>query len=102
MQLKDFIRETLTNITQGVEEANGEGGNRFQLSNKPNLKGISGTGVDFEVSVVATDSQSEGGNAGFGIKVASLFNAGVGMDSQEETSNQIAHTLRFQVFIAEK
>lgn len=110
MLLKDFIKETLVNITQGVEEAN-EVSNRFELSDKVHAsKGISGTNVEFEVNVIATESATKNkegkASAGISVKLASFLNAEAGgggaMSKEDANSNQSSHSLKFQVFISEK
>lgn len=110
MELKDFIRETLLNISQGVEEAN-ETSQRFELSDQVHSgKGINGTSVEFEVGVIAEEStvKNKEGKANSGIKVgfANLFNAQAtiagGTSKQSDNTNQSTHRLKFQVFIKEK
>jgi hypothetical protein len=110
MLLKDFIKETLINITQGVEEAN-QTANRFELSDQVHRgKGINGTNVEFEIGVIITEASSKSkdgkANAGISVKVANLFNAeagvGGGLSNESTEANQNTHNLKFKVFITEK
>lgn len=101
MLLKEFIKETLLSITQGVAEAN-KVEDRFQLSEHTHKsKGIEGSRVEFEVSVIASDTEAEGGKAGVGIQIAHIFKAGADVNSSSEKLNQSTHRLKFEVFVAD-
>jgi hypothetical protein len=108
VQLKDFIKETLLNITQGVQEAN-EVTNRFELSDQVHgAKRINGTSVEFEVGVVVTESttQNKEDKAGGGVNISVMnmgFKAGASGSKTDQTdnANQSAHNLKFQVFVSE-
>ena len=59
MELKDFIKNALTNIVEGVEEANKKY-DRFRLNTNVHDKIGSGQTVDFDVSVIVGESSKEG------------------------------------------
>jgi hypothetical protein len=97
MELKDFIKNTLLDIVNGVEEANKEM-NRFHLSSHKHYEtGESGQKVEFDVSVIITESSENDINGG--IKVA-LVNLGGGFKESEK--NQNTHKIKFEVFVSER
>lgn len=100
MELKDFIKHTLLDIVNGVEEANKEK-SRFYLSNHMHNQQGSGQKVEFDVSVMITAS-SENDIQG-GIKVAFVnIGAKIGAETKEAETNQNIHKIKFDVFISEK
>lgn len=97
MELKDFIKRALLDIVTGVEEANTEK-NRFKLtSHVHHGTGESGQKVEFDISVIASETLEN--NKGGGIKVA-VANIGVAQKTSE--LNQNTHKIKFEVFISEK
>ncbi|MFM7023597.1 MAG: hypothetical protein ACKOXB_11535 [Flavobacteriales bacterium] len=97
MELKDFIKHTLLDVVNGVEEANIEK-NRFQLvSHRNHGTGESGQKVEFDISIVVNESTEN--NFKGGIKVA-LANLGAG--KKESETNQNVHKIKFEVFILAK
>lgn len=97
MELKDFIKRTLVDIVNGVEEANLEK-NRFRLTSQiHHTTGESGQKVEFDVSVIVNESSDT--DIKGGIKVA-LVNLGGGV--KESQSNQNLQKIKFEVFISEK
>lgn len=101
MLLKEFIKETLLSITQGVAEAN-KVEDRFQLSEHTHQsKAIEGSRVEFEVSIIASDTEVEGGKTGVGIQIANIFKAGADVNASSEKLNQSTHRLKFEVFVAD-
>jgi len=96
MELKNFISQTLINITQGVDEAN-KATKRFKLASATHAQYGQGQEVEFDVSVtVAQDSQ---GNLGGKIGVAL---ANISGDIKQVESNQNTHRMKFKIFITEK
>lgn len=96
MELKDFIKQTLLDITMGVDEAN-KIANRFELSSDMhNRTGESGQRVEFDVTVVANESTGSGVKGG--INVVGL---GIGGTTTESDSNEHTQKIKFQVFISE-
>lgn len=97
MNLKDFIKQALLDVVNGVEEANQEK-DRFRLTiHKHGGTGESGQKVEFDVSLMVTEVAENDINGG--IKVA-LVNLGGGR--KESESNQNVHRIKFEVFVTEK
>lgn len=95
MELKQFISETLINITQGVEEANKKS-KRFKLASGFHDKLGSGQEVEFDVQLnVSRDSKDEI-NGKIGIALASISS-----DIKQSEVNQNTHRMKFKVFITE-
>lgn len=95
MELKDFIKHTLLDIVNGVEEANKEK-NRFHLNmlNHPGIK-KRGQNIEFDVSIIVNESSEK--NLSGGIKVVSI---NIGGQQKEAESNQNVHKIKFEVFVA--
>ncbi|MCJ8209526.1 hypothetical protein MUY27_07385 [Mucilaginibacter sp. RS28] len=97
MELKDFIKQSLLDIVNGVEEANQEK-NRFRLtSHIHHGTKESGQRVEFDVSVVVNETSEN--SAKGGIKIA-FANIGGGL--KQSDSNQNIQKIKFDIFIAEK
>lgn len=102
MELKQFIKDALINIVDGVEDANKEH-NRFKIIGvKHNETGIDGIYADFDVSIIVNESSS--GKAEGNAHVSFLNVVSAGIDSKIDQSNlhQNTHRLAFKVFISEK
>ena len=105
MELKDFVKETLLNVTSGVEEANKENG-RFRLvGDSSNERGnfkipTNGTYVDFDIGVIVTESKGDEKKSGIGIMVAN-FMGGTSTERKNESVNENINRLKFRVFIEE-
>ena len=96
MELKDFIKRTLLDVVNGVEEANAEK-NRFRLtSHKDFSTGERGQKIEFDISVIV-DKSSEN-NANGGIKVAIV---NLGGEIKDTESSQNVHKIKFEIFVAE-
>ena len=96
MKLKDFIRQSLLDVVNGVEEANEEK-DRFRLTSHKNIKtGERGQKIEFDISVIV-DKSTENDLKG-GIKVAF---ANIGGEQKEAENTQNVHKLKFEIFIAE-
>lgn len=101
MELKEFIKEALVSVVEGVKEAN-EKHQRFQLSSGYHSgKDINGQEVEFDVSVFVNESSEKDNRAGIFVALANL-GAGKSSDSKEVESNQNTHRLKFKVFVTEK
>mgnify|MGYP000261649621 CR=1 FL=1 len=111
MDLKDFIRESLVQISQGIEEANEALKNSAAEVNPP--KFIAHTGesqaygrvsatadenkplvhlVDFDVAIQA----QQGSEAGGGLKL-SIASIGVGADAKTKDSHSTESRLKFGI-----
>lgn len=102
MELKQFIKEALLAIVNGVEEAN-LSHERFKIIGvKRNSDGTDGNNVDFDVSVIVEDKSSGkvGGKAR--TNLLNVVSAGVESNLDQSTSNQNVHRLKFQVWVSEK
>jgi len=95
MELKDFIKNTLVEIVNGVKEAQ-EATKALGATVSPEIDGQATTvsaenvrSVEFNVAVTATDEA----NAGAGIKVASIFNVGGGV----KEINTSVSTISFKI-----
>jgi len=105
MELKEFIAETLTHITEGVELANmkhttsrykvlGESVSSGSLSGQ-----TKGSFVDFDVSVAITKNEGKETKTGMAIAVTNLL---IGTNNKKEDSrmNENVQRLKFRIFIA--
>lgn len=99
MELKEFIKETLLNITEGVNEAN-EDSSRFSISDqkqhRPNNE-IFGGYVEFDISLIAIETIEGKTKDGIGVALASI-----GGEVNGKQDNQYSHRLKFRIFINEK
>lgn len=103
MDVKEFTKQTLLQIVEGVQEANevmessGAYVTNEALYNSKgatlSAKRLNVVEIDFDVAITTTDT--EGSNGGAGIKVASFMNIGGNMESKSEnqTISRIRYTL---------
>ena len=103
MDLKEFTKQTLIQIVEGVNDANvalQDSGAYITNESLSNSKGpclfykkLNVIEVDFDVAITATES--EGSNGGASLKVASFINVGGGVDTKTEnqTISRIKYTL---------
>lgn len=82
MELKDFITETIKQITDGVLE-----GDKYVKEKSKTDEGIRHqyTKVDFDIAV--TSNEEEKGKIGGKVSVVQIFNAGASSESSNKTSN---------------
>ncbi len=100
MDLKEFTKQTLVQIVEGVKEANEElktsnayiTYEKMNNSSSPSLfaKGLNVIAVDFDVAITATET--EGVNGGAGLKVAML---NLGGNSESKTENQTISRIKY-------
>lgn len=117
MDLKEFIKETLLEISAAIAEANPELSKFGAVANPRDVAGSAGDKgniygyllkpeenasyrrpvhlVEFDVSVTATDK--EGQKNGIGVMVAGI---GLGTQRKDEASNSIYSRLQFKIPIA--
>lgn len=109
MELKQFIKEALLNIVNGVEEAN-KSNKRFKIIGiKHHESGMDGNYADFDVSVIASESSGneiDGKvNGQIGTSLLSVVSANIDSSVTAKTDqanlNQNAHRLTFKIFISE-
>jgi hypothetical protein len=102
MELKQFIKEALLNIVDGVEDAN-KTHDRFKLIGmKHHESGIDGIYADFDVSVIVNEASSGGVEGKIGVSLLNVVSAGVGSKIDQANLQQNTHRLTFRVFISEK
>ena len=101
MELKQFVKEALISIIDGVKDANSEH-NRFRIIGvKRNESGIDGNMVDFDVSVVA-EKKSEGKVGGnVGVTFLNVVSADIDSKLNQSDSKQNVNSLKFKVWISE-
>ena len=98
MDLKEFTKQTLVQIVEGVKEANNIIANNNAHIHVSNNRCDYGkqypiTNVDFDVAITATET--EGANGGGGLKVASLLSIGGGVESKSE--NQTVSRIKYTI-----
>ena len=108
MELKDFVKTTLTQIAQGISEAQEEIDGTDMIINPAGLasnqigdKYLRTDGwryvQDIEINVGITEIENEGGKAGIGIVTGFLSG---GAQSSSDNSNQIISTIKFKIPVA--
>lgn len=101
MELKQFVKEALLNIIEGVEEANLKH-NRFKIIGiKRNDTGIDGNNVDFDVSVIVEGKSSGKVGGKIGTNLLNVVSASLDSDMDQSNSHQNVHRLKFQVWVSE-
>jgi len=90
MELKDFVKNTLKQITEAVDETRGESSRDMHLDSLKDQRT-----VEFDVAVTAEDVTSATGKAG--IKVFSVLEGGG--QATKETKNLSVSRIKFGVYI---
>lgn len=90
MELKEFIKEVLKDITEAVEESRTSSMRDMHLDNLKDQRT-----VEFDVAVTAEDMTSATGKAG--IKVFSVIEGGG--ETTKEVKNSTASRIKFGVYI---
>jgi hypothetical protein len=100
IELRDFIKNTLVEIAQGIRMANDElknpEKNQFEVFNLRRNKGDASKipGVQFDIAVTAAKNQKD--KAGFMVALASL---GGGASTEKALSNELVHRIKFEIGI---
>ncbi len=100
VQLKDFIRDTLIEIAEGIRAANGQLEDpekqqfgvfmlRHNLGDQSKIPGI-----QFDIAVTVAKNQHD--KAGF---MVALVNIGGGATTEKKLSDEVVHRIRFEVGI---
>jgi|GEM_PF-2628045 hypothetical protein len=100
MELKQFITDALLSITQGVEEANGQGNGRFRLISDIDLGAghcALGVPVEFDVAIEVVEQKEKSAGAKLGVAAV-----GIGGDIKNAQDSRQQHRLKFKVFVNEK
>jgi hypothetical protein len=105
MELKDFIKNTLVQVSKGIEEAKQELGDtkKFQTIINPHLPGVESLAeengqykkvqdIEFDIALVVEQKQE--GKAGIGV-LASVIKAGV--SHTDGNTNSETHRIKFSV-----
>lgn len=90
MELKQFIKNVLRDITQAVDEISLESTREMHLNNSTEQRT-----VEFDVAVTAEDITSASGNAG--IKVFSIIEGGG--ETSKEVKNSSVSRIQFGVHV---
>ena len=101
MKLKQFVKEALLNIIEGVDEANSKR-NRFKIIGvKRNESGHDGNNVDFDVSVAVEQKSSGkvGGKAD--VSILNVVSANIDSKINQTDSQQNINRLKSKVWVAE-
>ena len=101
MELKQFIKEALLGITNGVDDANKEN-NRFKILGVKHESGIDGNYADFDVSVVVNNKSKIDMSGTIKASWLSVVSAKVGSKIGQSSANKNTHRLTFKVYISEK
>jgi len=101
MELKQFIKEALLGITNGVDDANKEA-NRFKILGVKHESGIDGNYADFDVSVVVNEESKIDVNSEVKASWLSVVSAKLGSKIAQSNLNKNSHRLTFKVYISEK
>ena len=100
VELKEFIKNTLSQIAEGIRGANEElknpDKNQFEVfslrCNKGDYSKI--PGIQFDIAVTAAKNQKD--KAGF---MVALVNIGGGAATEKDMSNEMVHRIKFEIGI---
>lgn len=106
MELKQFIKEALLSIIEGVKEANLTD-DRFRIIGmKRNDSGVDGNDVEFDVSITVEQKSSSqiSGVGKVGVSLLNILNV-VSADASSKEGNADSHQnvnrLKFKVWVSE-
>ena len=113
MELKEFIKQTLIDVVEGVKSANEpyskdrkEIYEKFELTGEFPSQGMNerkwGTFIDFDIAVIVNETQGSSAKAGIGVALANLVSGGVSAEKQVKQSDENTHRLKFKVFVSKK
>ncbi|SRR5690554_171602 len=92
MELKEFISETIKNITDGVLE-----GNDYVKERSKSKEGVRSGYVNIDFDIAITTSEEGKGEIGGKISVVEVFNAGGSKSKTSYSSNQ--NRVQFSVHV---
>ncbi len=104
MDLKEFTKETLVQIVQGVEAANNELSEKHAHVTSHAMKNSAGgvllddrytNAIEVEFDVAVTATETGGTKGGGGIKVAQIFHGGI--ETSKNTENQSISRVRYSL-----
>ena len=102
MELKQFIKEALLNIVDGVKEANEEKARFKIIGVKHNDSNTEGAYADFNVSVIVSETSSAEGTGKGYASFLKVLSVDLGGKTDQTSSQQNTHRLSFKIFITEK
>ena len=94
MELKEFVKNVLKDLVDGVEEAKAESSHDMSLKSHKE----SSQTVEFDIAVTVEDSTNKGGKAG--IKVFQLVEGGG--EISREVKNSSVSRVKFGVYISKR
>lgn len=101
MILKEFIKEALLSVVEGVEEANSKH-ERFRIIGfKRNDTSVDGSYVDFDVLVVVDEKSSGKAGGKVGANLLNVLSADLKSGMDQSSSHQDVHRLKFRVWVSE-
>lgn len=102
MELKEYVKETLLSIVQGVKEANELCENRFKLiGDRHNETGNEGVNVNFDVSVIVNNSKQNNIEGGVKTPFLQVIDINFSADKNNTSQHTNSHRLQFKVFVTE-
>jgi hypothetical protein len=101
MELREYIKQTLVSIVEGIDDANAVR-DRFRLNHNKHENGESGQTVEFDVSIIVIESSKDEVGGGVGGSLLNVVSAGVNSKIDHNNSQQDIQRLKFKVFITEQ
>ena len=94
MELKEFIKQTIIEITEGMTE-----GHKYLENNLPGSTVADGkyTEIKFDVAVVSDETEKTG--AGAKINVFSIFKGGLDVELSQKNTNQSRIQFSIHMFV---
>ncbi len=101
MILKDYIKEALLSVVEGVEEANLKH-KRFRIIGfKRDATGVDGNYVDFDVSVAVEEKSGNKAGGKVGANLLKVVSAHLDAGLEQSSSLHDVHRLKFRVWVSE-
>ena len=101
MILKDYIKEALLSVVEGVEEANSKQ-SRFRIIGfKRDSTGVDGNYIDFDVSVAVEEKSGSKAGGKVGANLLKVVSAHIDGELEQSRSFQNFHRLKFKVWVSE-
>lgn len=101
MELKQFVKEALLSIIEGIDEANVKH-HRFKIIGiKRNESGVDGNYVDFDVSVIVEQKSSGKVGGKVGASILNVVSAKVDSKLDQTDTQQNVNRLKFKIWVSE-
>jgi len=101
MELKQFVKEALLSIVEGVEGANLEHNRCKIIGVKRNDGGLDGNFIDFDVSIVVEEKSNRNKGGKIGIPILNVFSFDLNSKLEQTDSCQNVNRLKFKVWVSE-